>query len=161
MIHLASELFMSMSGIKMNHIPYKGTGPALTDTIGGQTNVLFGSPTTTLPHVKSGRLRALAVTTTTRLLTQPEIPTIAESGLPGYEAVLWHGLIGPKGMPSPIVVRINQEVTSALKSKEAAEQLQNDGVSPAGGTPEQFLATIKKEIDIWRKVVNDAGVKVE
>jgi len=159
--HLATELFLSMAGIKMTHIPYRGTGPALTDTIAGQTNLLFGSTAATLPHVKSGRLRALAVTTATRIPAEPEVPTVAEAGVPGYEATLWHGLIGPKGLPSAIVQRINGEVTTVLKLNETAEQLQNDGVSPAGGTPEQFLATIKKEIDVWRQVVRDADVRVE
>ena len=159
--HLAGELFVSMAGIKGIHIPYKGTGPALTDTIAGQTNVLFGSTAATLPHVRSGRLRALAVTTAKRLPAEPDVPTVAESGVPGYEVILWHGLIGPKGLPRPIVERLNGEVTTVLKLRETAEQLQNDGVSPAGGAPEQFLATIKREIEVWRKVVTDVGVKVE
>ena len=91
----------------------------------------------------------------------PDVPTIAESGVPGYDVVLWHGLIGPKGMPRPIVDRLNAEVTKALKLKETTETLKNDGVAPAGGTPEQFLAQIKKEIELWRKVAADAHVKVE
>jgi len=159
--HLAGELFASMAGIKMTHVPYKGAGSALTDTIGGQTNVIFNTTASALPHVKSGRLRALAVTATKRLSAEPDIPTIAESGVPGYEVVVWHGLVGPKGLPRPIVDRINTEVTKALKLTETAERLQSDGVSPAGGTPEQFLATIKKEIEVWRKVVSDASVKAE
>ena len=160
-IHLATELFDSVAGIKMNHIPYKGTGPALTDTIGGQTDIFFSSTATAMPHVQSGKLRAIAVTTAKRIAALPNVPTVAESGLPGYEVILWHGLIGPKGLPRPIVERINGEVTKALKLKETAEQLQNDGVVPAGGTPEQFAAQIKKEIAVWRKVATDAGVKAE
>ena len=160
-IHLATELFDSMAGIKMNHIPYKGTGPALTDTIGGQTDVFFSSTATAMPHVQSGKLRPIAVTTAKRIPALSEVPTVAESGLPGYEVVLWHGLIGPKGLPRPIVERINGEVTKALQLKQTAEQLQSDGVAPAGGTPEQFQAQIKKEIDIWRKVAAAAGVKAE
>ena len=145
----------------MNHIPYKGTGPALTDTIAGQTTVLFSSTATSLPHVKSGRLRAIGVTTAKRIPALPDVPTVAESGLPGYEVVLWHGLIGPKGLPRAVVDRINSEVTKALALKETAEQLQNDGVAPAGGTPEQFRAQINKELAIWRKVVADTGIKAE
>ena len=160
-IHLATELFDTMAGVKMNHIPYKGTGPALTDTIAGQTNVFFSSTATAMPHVKSGRLRAIAVTTAKRIPALPDVPTIAESGVPGYDVTLWHGLIGPKGLPRAIVDRINAEVTKSLKLKETAEQLQNDGVAPAGGTPEQFAAQIKTEIGIWRKVAADAGVKAE
>lgn len=160
-IHMATELFQSMAGIKMNHIPYKGTGPALTDTIGGQTDVFFSSTATAMPHVQSGKLRAIAVTSAKRIAALPNVPTVAESGLPGYEVTLWHGLIGPKGLPRPIVERLNGEATKALKLKETAAQLQNDGVAPAGGTPEQFLARIKKEIGVWRKVAAAAGVKAE
>jgi tripartite-type tricarboxylate transporter receptor subunit TctC len=159
--HLATELLALMAGFKLNHVPYKGTGPALTDTIGGQTNATLGSTASTLPHIKSGRLRALAVTTSQRLAAEPNLPTVAEAGVPGYETVLWHGFIGPKGLPAPVVERLNAEVNKLLQLKETADSLQNDGVSPAGGSPEQFLAAIKKEIELWRKVVADAGVKVE
>jgi tripartite-type tricarboxylate transporter receptor subunit TctC len=158
---MATELFQSMAGIKMNHIPYKGTGPALTDTIGGQTDVFFSSTATAVPHVQSGKLRAVAVTSLKRIPALPDVPTVNESGVKGYDVILWHGLIGPKGLPKPIVDRINGEANKALKVKETADQLQNDGVAPAGGTPQQFLAQIKKEIGIWRKVAADAGVKAE
>src|SRR5258706_16078185 len=160
-IHMATELFQSMAGVKMNHIPYKGTGPALTDTIGGQTDVFFSSTATAVPHVQSGKLRAVAVTTLKRIPALPDVPTVNESGVKGYDVVLWHGLIRPKGLPRPIVERINAEAGQALQVKENAHQLQNDGVAPAGGTPEQFLAQIKKEIGVWRKVAADAGVKAE
>jgi tripartite-type tricarboxylate transporter receptor subunit TctC len=159
--HLATELLASMAGIKITVVNYKGIGPALTDTIGGQTNAMITTAAVALPHVKSGRLRALAVTTSTRVPAEPDIPTVAESGVPGYEVVFWYGLVGPKRLPRPIVDRLNAEVTKALKLKETAEQLQSDGQSPAGGSPEQLLATIKKEIVVWRKVVRDAGVKAE
>jgi tripartite-type tricarboxylate transporter receptor subunit TctC len=160
-IHMATELFQSMAGIKMNHIPYKGTGPALTDTLGGQTDVFFSSTATAVPHVQSGKLKAIAVTSAKRIPALPDVPTVAESGLPGYDVILWHGLIGPKGLPRAVVDRINGEASKALKVKETADQLQQDGVAPAGGTPEQFHAQIKKEIGIWRKVAADAGVKAE
>jgi tripartite-type tricarboxylate transporter receptor subunit TctC len=159
--HLATELLAAMAGFKLNHVPYKGTGPALQDTIGGQTNATLGSTASTLPHVRSGRLRALAVTTSQRLAAEPNVPTVAESGVPGYETVLWHGFIGPKGIPPAIVERLNAEVNKLLQLKETGDQLQNDGVSPAGGSPDQFLAAIKREIEIWRKVVADAGVKID
>jgi tripartite-type tricarboxylate transporter receptor subunit TctC len=159
--HLATELLASMAGFKLNHVPYKGTGPALADTIGGQTNATLGSTASTLPHVRNGRLRALAVTTTKRMASEPDIPAVAEAGVPGYETVLWHGLIAPKGLARPIVERLNAEVSKLLQLKETAEQLQSDGVSPAGGTPEEFHAAIAKEIEVWRRVVNDAGVKLE
>ena len=160
-IHMATEYFDSMAKIKMNHVPYKGTGPALTDTVSGQTQVLFSSTATAMPHVKSGRLKAIGVTTPKRIPALPDVPTIAESGLPGYEVVLWHGLIGPKGLPKAVVDRMVGEVNKTLKQAETADQLQNDGVAPAGGTPAQFAAQIKKEIGVWRKVAADAGIKPE
>jgi len=160
-IHLATELFDTMAGIKMNHIPYKGTGPALTDTISGQTDVFFSSTATAMPQVQAGKLRALAVTTAKRIPALPDVPTVAEAGVPGYDVVLWHGLIGPKGMPKDVVDRINAEAMKALQLKETATQLQNDGVAPAGGPAAQFGETIRKEIGMWRKVVADAGVKIK
>jgi tripartite-type tricarboxylate transporter receptor subunit TctC len=143
------------------HIPYKGTGPAITDTMSGQTQMLWGSIGPTMPQVKSGRLRAIAVTTAKRIPALPDVPTVMESGVPGYEVVLWHGLIGPKGLPRPIVDRVNAELNKALKAKDMEEKLASDGVSSAGGTPEQFASLIKRDIEIWRKVIQTAGVKAE
>ena len=159
--HLASALFVDMAKVMIVHVPYKGTGPALNDTIAGNTQLLFGSPASTIPHVKSGRLRALAVTTAKRIGAAPDVPTVAEAGVPGYEVVLWHGLVGPKGLPKAIVDKINAEANQILKVKEMDTLLATDGVSPAGGTPEQFTATIKSDIERWRKVVQQAGVKVD
>lgn len=159
--HLAAELLSSMAGIKMNHIPYKGGAPALTDTIAGQTDLCFNVVAGTLPHVKSGRLRAIAVTSARRMASEPDIPTVAESGVPGYEVNQWYGIIGPKGLPAPIVTRLNGETAKILKTKEAADQLRDEGLSPAGGTPEQFGALIGKDIQLWRKVVTDIGLKAE
>ena len=159
--HLAAELFASMAGIKMNHIPYKGGGPAIVDTIAGQTDLYFSQLALALPHVRAGKLRAIAVTSSRRNAAAPDVPTVAESALPGYEVVNWLGLIGPKGLPRPVVDRINGEVMTWLKLRETGERLQTDGSSPAGGTPEQFMARIKKEIEVWREVVREAGVKPE
>lgn len=158
-VHLATELFLYSAGAKAVHIPYKGTGPAITDTISGQTQFLFGSIGVVMPVVKQGRLRAVGVTTAKRLGVLPDVPTLAESGVKGYDVILWHGLIGPKGLPRPIVDRVNNELNKALKAKDMEEKLAVDGVSPAGGTPEQFAGTIKRDIDTWRKVVQMAGVK--
>ena len=158
---LATELFADMAGIKMIHIPYKGTGPALTDTMAGQVQMLFGSVGATLPQMSSGRLRAIAVTTVKRIAAAPDVPTIAESGVKGYEVILWHGLIAPKALPKPILDRVNGELNKALKTKEMLDRLAGDGVSAAGGTPEQFAALIKKDIEVWRGVVKKAGVKAE
>jgi tripartite-type tricarboxylate transporter receptor subunit TctC len=159
--HMACELFAHMAGIKLNHVPYKGTGPALTDTIAGQTDLLCSSTAVALPHVKAGRLRVLAVTTANRLAAEPNVPTLAESGVKGFDVPLWHGLIAPKGMPRAAVDRMNAEVNKLLKAKETAEQLQTDGVSPAGGTPEAFREQIRKEVELWRKAVADIGVKIQ
>jgi len=160
-IQLATELFLHMAGIKAVHIPYKGTGPAITDTISGQTQMLWGSIAAVMPQVKSGRLRGIAVTTAKRIPALPDVPTVMESGVPGYEVILWHGLIGPKGLPRPIVDRVNAELNKALKAHDMEEKLAADGVSAAGGTPEQFGAIIKRDIEVWRKVVQTANIKAE
>jgi len=159
--HMACELFAYMAGIKMNHIPYKGTGPALTDIIAGQTDLFCTSTATALPHVKAGKLRALAVTTAYRLPAEPNVPTLAESGVKGYDVALWHGLIAPKGMPKVAVDKMNAEVNKMLKAKETAEQLQTDGVEPKGGTPQAFREQIRKEVELWKKTVAATGVKVQ
>jgi tripartite-type tricarboxylate transporter receptor subunit TctC len=159
--HLASELFMQMANIRVVHVPYKGTGPALNDTIAGNTQLIFGSVATTLQFIKSGRLRGLAVTTPQRIPAAPDLPTVAEAGVPGYEVVLWHGLVGPKGLPSAVVERINQAANDALKSKDVADLLATDGVAPAGGAPETFRALIKADIERWSKVVRQANIKID
>jgi tripartite-type tricarboxylate transporter receptor subunit TctC len=160
-IHLATEMFDSMAGIKMTHVPYKGTGPALADTMAGQTQVFFSSTASALPQVQAGKLRALAVTTTKRLPALPEVPTVEESGVPGYDVTLWHGLIGPKGLPAGVVDRLNREANAVLKIPQTAEQLKGDGVAPAGGTPAEFRAQIEKELKVWARVAKEAGVKAE
>lgn len=159
--HLAGELFAVKAGIKVTHIPYKGTGPALTDTIAGTADIFFTSTATALQHIAAGKLRAIAVTTTKRLPALPDVPTLAESGVPGYEAVLWHGLIGPKGMPKDVVDKINAEVTKSLGLKETTEKLASDGVAPAGGSATQFAAQIKSDVAVWGKIARDAGIKAE
>ena len=159
--HMVVELFQSMAGVKLNHVPYKGTGPALTDTISGQTDIFFSSTATALPHVKSGRLRAIAVTGAKRLPAEPEVPTIDESGVKGFDVLLWHGLIGPKNLPRPVVERVNAEVNKILKIKETAAQLETDGVAPAGGSDKQFRDQIAKEIALWKDVVKKTGVRVQ
>ena len=160
--HLACAYFADMAGLQMTHVPYKGTGPALTDTISGQTQLFFSSTATALPHVQSGALRALAVTTAQRLPALPAVPAIAESGVPGYEVPLWHGMIGPAGVPSAIVTRMADESRRTLSLRETAEQLAHDGVAPAPeGTPEQFRERIRREIEQWRGVVSRAGVRLE
>jgi len=159
-VHLTTELFTYMAGVKMIHVPYKGGGPALTDLIAGQIQLVFATTQTGLAQAKAGRLRALAVTTPQRIAAEPELPTIAEAGVPGYEVTNWHALIGPKGLPRPIVDRLNADMTKILKAKEMEDRLQNDGVSPSGGTPEQLAEQIRREIEQWRQVVTRANVKI-
>ena len=159
--HVAMELLCSLSAIKMMHVPYKGTGPALSDTVAGHADVFLSAPSALLPYVKSGRLRALAVTTRMRTPALPDVPTVEETGFPGFEAILWHGLIGPKGIPQKIIDRLHADVSRLLVSKDAVEHLRNDASAPAGGTPEQFLDQIRKEIALWRKVVEESGIKAQ
>lgn len=160
-VHVATEFFLDTAKIKMLHVPYKGTGPALNDTISGNAQVIFGSVATALQHVKSGRLRALAVTTPKRISAAPDVPTVAESGYPAYEVTNWHGLVGPKGMPKDIVDRLNREVNEALKSSEFEKLLAADGLEPAGGSPETLATILKEEIARWNRVVRQAGLKLE
>jgi tripartite-type tricarboxylate transporter receptor subunit TctC len=159
--HFAAELFASAAGIKMNHVPYKGGGQAITDTVAGQTHLYFSQVAVALPHVRAGKLRAIAITSSRRDAAAPDVPTVAESALPGYEVVNWLGLIGPKGLPRPIVDRISGELMAWLSLRETGERLQADGLSPAGGTPEQLLMRIKQEIEVWRKVAREAGLQPE
>ena len=159
--HMALELFKSLSGAKITHIPYKGTGPALIDGIAGQVHMLFGNVLSTMTHVKAGRLRALAVTTAKRSTVLPELPTVAESGVPGYEDTTWFGMIAPAGTPPAIISRLNAELIKAARSSEVVERLAPDGGEPVGNSPEQFAQLISAEIERWRKVVKSAGIKPE
>jgi tripartite-type tricarboxylate transporter receptor subunit TctC len=160
-VHLATELFLERAGIRVLGVPYKGTGPALNDTIAGHVQMLWGSVATTLPQVKGGRLRGIAVSTARRIRAAPDIPTVMESGFRDYDVVLWHGLIAPKGLPQAIVTRLNTELNNALREKDMEQRLAVDGVSPAGGTAAQFLTEIRKGIDMWSSVVRRLGIKAE
>jgi tripartite-type tricarboxylate transporter receptor subunit TctC len=160
-MHVSTEFFLVTAGIKVLHVPYKGTGPALQDTIGGQVQLIFGAVPTTLPHVRAGRLRALAVTTAKRIAAAPEIPTVAESGYPDYEVINWHGLVGPKGLAPDIVQKLNGEINQLLDSEEFKKVLAADGLEPAGGSAADFAAVLKKEAARWSKVVQQAGIKVD
>ena len=160
-VHVATEYFLYTAGIKITHVPYKGTGPALNDTIGGSVHLILGSVATALQHVKSGRLRALAVTTPKRIAAAPDVPTVGESGYPTYEVTNWHGLVGPRGLPKDIVERLNKEVNESLKSKDVEKVLASDGLEPAGGSAQEFASIIKNEIGRWSQVVKRAGVKLE
>ena len=160
-VHVATEYFLYTAGIKVTHVPYKGSGPALNDTIGGSVQMILGSVATALQHVKSGRLRALAVTTPKRIAAAPDVPTVGESGYPSYEVTNWHGLVGPKGVPKDVVARLNKEANEALKSKDAEKVLAGDGLEPAGGSSEEFAVILKNEVARWSQVVKQAGVKLD
>ena len=160
-VHLVTEMFAFLTGIKLTHIPYKGTGPAIIDTVGGQTSLVFGSMSSIMPHVRSGRLRGIAVTSAQRNPAAPELPTVIEAGVPGYETFDWQGIVGPRGIPRPIVDRLNSEYTKILRSKEVSDRLLSDGVIPSPSTPEEFGAFIAKEIEAVRKIVAEARIKVE
>jgi tripartite-type tricarboxylate transporter receptor subunit TctC len=156
--HLAGELFDILAGTKMTHVPYKGTGPALNDLLGGQIQLIFGSAPSTIPLVRGNRLRALAVTTTKRSPALPELPTVAEAGVPGYEVVLWYGVLGPKGLPPAIVHRWNTEVRAVTKLPDVKERLVSEGFDIADSGPEVFRAVLKRDVAKWAKVVKEARV---
>ena len=156
--HLATELFDIMAGTKMTHVPYKGTGPAITDVLGGQVQLIFGAMPAMVPQHKSGRLRGIGVTTGKRVPAIPDIPTIGET-IPGYEAVLWYGAWGPKNLPKEIVARWNSEIARAMQTPEMKERMASEGLEPAGGPPTQLGDMLKREIPKWIRVVKEANVK--
>ncbi len=159
--HLAAALFASAAGISMTHVPYKGTGNAMSDLLAGQVVLLFDQPVSSLPHIQAGKLRVLGISSAQRFSTLKHIPTIAEQGLPGFEAISWAGICAPGGTPKPIVDRVYNEVAKVLKVPELRDRLLRDGIEPVGSTPEQYVEHIKKEMVKWAKVVKDSGAKVD
>src|SRR4030095_649980 len=159
-VHLVTEYFLDTAQVDILHVPYKGTSPALTDTISGQTQLVFGTVASTLPFIKSGQLKALAVTTPTRLGALPNVPTVAEAGFPGFQVTNWHGLIGPKALPADIVAKLSKAVNESLKAPGMDTQFATDGLTPAGGTPEEFGALLKSEVDRWGGLVKTKGIKL-
>jgi tripartite-type tricarboxylate transporter receptor subunit TctC len=156
--HLSGELFDMLAGTKMTHIAYKGTGPAMNDLLGGQVQLLFGSAPSTVPLVKSNRLRALAVTTLKRMTALPELPTIDEAGVKGYEVVLWYGVLGPKALPRQIVERWNSGVRAATKLPDLRERLLSEGFAIDDSPPSVFQALLKRDVAKWQKVVKEAKI---
>ena len=156
--HVGTEYFLSVADLDVLHVPYKGTSPALTDTVGGQVQLIFGTVASTLPHVNSGKLTALAVTTANRLPALPNVPTVAESGYPGFDVLVWHGLIGPKGIPAPIVNKINQAIRESLGDEQTAAQFASDGLTARPDTPEQFATLISDEVKRWGKLIKDRNI---
>jgi tripartite-type tricarboxylate transporter receptor subunit TctC len=159
--HLAGELFKMTTKVDMTHVPYKGSNPALADLIGGQVQVMFANMPGTLQHVKAGRLRVLAVTTEQRSALLPDVPTIAESGLPGYKAATWFGVFAPAGTPRSIVARLNAEFEKALASEAVVELMKSEGAQPMGGPPERLRDFLRGEIDLWTPVVRASGAKAD
>ncbi len=160
-IHMSAEMFKMLTGVDIVHIPYKGSGPALADLLGGQVSVMFDNLTSSIGHIRSGKLRALAITTATRYPALPDLPTMQEAGVAGYEASAWFGIVAPKATPMEIVNRLNSEVNKMLALPDVKEKLLQQGAIAAPGTPEQFGAFIQDEIAKWAKVVKASGAKVE
>jgi tripartite-type tricarboxylate transporter receptor subunit TctC len=158
--HMAGELFKAMAGVNLVHVPYRGSAPALTDLIGGQVQVMFDAMITTLPHIRSGRLRALAVTTATRSDVLPDLPAIAET-VPGYEAVIWYGLGAPLGTPADVIDKLNREINAALASPKIKSQLAELGSTPITGSPAEFGEFVRRETEKWERVIRLSGTKVE
>jgi len=159
--HLAGEMFNTAEGLKTVHVPYKGDGPAVTDLMGGQISFLFANMPAAVQHVRGGRLRALAVTTPQRSGALPDVPTMKESGLAAFEVIPWYGILGPAGLPAPIVTKINQETNRILKLPETAERLTTLGAEVIGGTPAQFAAQINSDIVKYSAAVKAAGVRLD
>jgi len=159
--HLAAELFKTMTGTQINHVPYKGAGPAMQDLVAGQFDLMFDGMGSSAPQIRGGKLKPLAVTTNTRSPAFPEVVTMQEAGVPGYEVTTWYGLWAPAGTPAEIVNRLQQEVAKAMLRQEAKDIWAAQGAGPGGSTPDQFGAFVKTEVVKWAKVAKDANVKVE
>jgi len=159
--HLVAELFASKAGLKMTHVPYRGTALAVGDLVSGQLNVVFGDPISVLPHIKSGKLRPLAVTSLERSPVAPEVPTVAESGYPGFEALAWHGILAPARTPPAVIQKLNAEFVKALADPATRELLENQAMQTVGNSPQAFAAFIQKDIATWKAVAAAANVTVE
>jgi tripartite-type tricarboxylate transporter receptor subunit TctC len=157
--HLAGELLTSMTGIEMTHVPYKGSPPALVDVLAGRVPLMSSTMPPALPHIKSGKVRAIAVTSAKRSAALPDVPTVAESGVAGYEAIAWQGLVTPAGTPKPVISRINAEFVKALKQPDVAAKLNEQGFETVASTPEWFAQYTRTEIAKWSKVIKAAGIK--
>ncbi|KDP87444.1 LacI family transcriptional regulator [Cupriavidus sp. SK-3] len=158
-IHLSGELFKSMAGVKMLHVPYKGSAPAVSDLLAGQINLMFDS--SVAPYVKSGKLRALAVTSAKRSPVLPDVPTMAEAGLPGYEATAWFGILAPAGTPPAIVDKLSRNLVAILRDAQMRKWMQSQGADAIGDTPSEFAAYIKTETAKWARVVKEAGISAD
>ncbi len=161
LLHLGTEFFLDAAGIKATHVPYRGTALALADLLAGNLQILTGGATTMLPYIKSGKVRGLAISSRTRLAAAPDIPSYGEQGYPALDFNLWHGMIGPRGIPADIVQRLNAELDAVLKSPEVSGRLAQDGVLAVGGSPEAFMTTIRAEVARWQTFIQRTGLKLE
>jgi tripartite-type tricarboxylate transporter receptor subunit TctC len=159
--HLAGEMFKLSTGVNIVHIPYKGGGPAMVATMGGQTQIIFGTTIGLLPHVRSGKLKAIALTSAKRSAAAPEILTFAESGVPGYEHEPWNGMFAPAKMPKAVVAKLNAEVARILQTPEVRKVFEHEGAEPVGNSSEEFAGIVKSETAKWAKLVKAAGIKPE
>lgn len=159
--HLASELFQKTAGIKFTHVPYKGSAQAATDLIGGQVQLYMSSVPTLIGYIKSGKMRAIAVTSLKRVDDLAQVPTVAESGYKGFEAVTWFGFVAPAAVPKDIVVRLNTEVNKALQAADVQKKLEDQGADVLGGSPEQFAALIKSDISRWAPIIKESGARLD
>jgi tripartite-type tricarboxylate transporter receptor subunit TctC len=159
--HLAGELFRSLTRVNIVHVPYRGAPPALTDLMSGQVQVMFGTMLASVPQIRVGRIRAVALTGPKRSIALPEVPTFAEVGLPGYDASSWNGILVPAGTPRPIIDRLHGELSKILRNPNILDRLVNDGPIPVGNTPEEFAAVIKSEQAKWGKVIREANVRID
>ncbi len=160
-MHLAAALLDSMAGIQMTHVPYKGAGPAIVDVIAGQCDMVFVNIAPVLGHIRAGKAVPIAVTSKTRSTVLPEVPTVAESGMPGYESITWYGFLGPAGLPREVVTKLNAAIVSAVAGKDLRERYIALGAEPETSTPEVFATLIRNDIPAWAKVVKAAGAKAE
>ena len=159
--HMAAELFKSVTGASLTHVPYKGSGPAVADLVGGRVQIMFDAPPSLIAHIRSGKLRVLAAASAQRNRLLPEVPTFAELGHPKVAVSLWYGLLAPAGTPTPVIQRLNREVSRALDAPDVRERLEAQGAEPMPGTPEAFAAFMRDEMAKWAPVVKQAGVKLD
>jgi tripartite-type tricarboxylate transporter receptor subunit TctC len=159
--HMTMELFLSMAKLKMVHIPYKGTGPAMIDIVAGHTSVMAATILTGMPQIRAGRLRPLGISSAARSAVVPDIPTVSEAGLPGFESVQWYGLLAPAQTPKEIITRLHAEMTRILQQPDVKDRFAGDGADPVGNTPDEFARYIQSELVKWAKVAREAGIKSE
>ena len=160
-IHLAGEVFASMAGINILHVPYKGSGPAITDMLGGQVDLMFDSITSARPHIQSGKLRALGLTTAKRSSALPDVPTIAEAGVPGYEVSPWFAVFAPAGTSPEIIAKLNKVLNDGMKDPETLKKLESVGAEPIGTTPQQLATHLNKELDRWGKLIKERNIRLD